>query len=94
MRAQRFWAGLLDIDLSPRSEGEGHGVQSHSGNPELGVHERGQRPGDRFPLPYFRVGDLPKTLERVVELGGAIVHPGERFAVCRDSEGNPFGLAG
>jgi predicted enzyme related to lactoylglutathione lyase len=30
----------------------------------------------------------------VVELGGDVVHPGERIAVCRDSEGNPFGLAG
>ena len=33
-------------------------------------------------------------VERIVELGGDVVHPGERFAICRDSEGNPFGLAG
>jgi hypothetical protein len=26
-------------------------------------------------------------------LGGSVVHPGERWAVCRDSEGSPFGLA-
>jgi hypothetical protein len=29
----------------------------------------------------------------VIALGGAVVHPGERWAVCRDSEGSPFGLA-
>jgi hypothetical protein len=29
----------------------------------------------------------------VQELGGTLVHPGERWAVCRDSEGSPFGLA-
>ena len=27
------------------------------------------------------------------ELGGSVVHPGERWAICRDSEGSPFGLA-
>jgi predicted enzyme related to lactoylglutathione lyase len=93
-RAQRFWAELLGVELGGRSPGEGTGVQTHSGNPELGVHARGPGPGDRFSLPYFHVPDLPAALERVVELGGDVVHPGERFAVCRDSEGNPFGLSG
>ena len=37
--------------------------------------------------------DLAATLERVVSLGGSVVHPGERFAICRDSEGSPFGLS-
>ena len=93
-RAQRFWAELLGVDLSERSPEEGTGVQTHSSGAELGVHARGPGPGDRFPLPYFRVDDLPAALKHVVELGGEIVHPGDRFAVCRDSEGNPFGLAG
>jgi catechol 2,3-dioxygenase-like lactoylglutathione lyase family enzyme len=26
-------------------------------------------------------------------LGGSIIHPGDRWAVCRDSEGSPFALA-
>jgi hypothetical protein len=29
----------------------------------------------------------------VRELGGSIIHPGERWAICRDSEGSPFALA-
>ena len=93
-RARRFWAGLLEVELGERSADEGQGVQTHSGEPELGAHPRGPGPGDRFSLPYFRTADLPAALEQVVELGGDVVHPGERFAVCRDSEGNPFGLSG
>jgi predicted enzyme related to lactoylglutathione lyase len=50
--------------------------------------------GDRFALPYFAVPDLPAALDRVRALGGEIVHPGTRWAICRDSEGTPFGLAG
>jgi predicted enzyme related to lactoylglutathione lyase len=91
-RAQRFWEGLLDVSLGERRDGEGEGIQTHDGGPEIGVHERGRGPGDRFSLPYFRVDDLPQALERVVELGGSVVHPGARWAICRDSEGSPFGL--
>ena len=58
----------------------------------MGVHERGPGPGDRFSLPYFAVDDLPAALERVRALGGEVIHPGERWAICRDSEGSPFGL--
>ena len=93
-RARRFLAELLQVELGERTADEGAGVQTHSGEPELSVHPRGPGPGDRFSLPYFRTADLPAALERVVRLGGDVVHPGERFAVCRDSEGNPFGLAG
>ena len=33
-----------------------------------------------------------KASNKVEDLGGSIVHPGEAWAVCRDSEGTPFGL--
>jgi predicted enzyme related to lactoylglutathione lyase len=93
-RARRFWQGVLGVDLDERQEGEGSGVQTHSGGAELGVHPRGPGPGDRVSLPYFSVPDLPAALERVTDLGGEVIHPGDRWAVCRDSEGSPFGLAG
>ena len=92
-RAQRFWQGVLDVELEARHEGEGTGVQTHSDGTELGVHPRGPGPGDRVSLPYFSVPDLAAAVERVVELGGEVIHPGERYAICRDSEGSPFGLA-
>jgi predicted enzyme related to lactoylglutathione lyase len=92
-RATRFWEGLLGLSLDERTSAEGSGGQSHGDGAAIGVHERGAGPGDRFSLPYFRVEDIAAAQARVVELGGSIVHPGERFAICRDSEGSPFGLS-
>ena len=91
-RARRFWAELLDVELQPRRDSEGEGWQTHSGVPAVGVHVRGRGPGDSFSLPYFAVSDVAEALERVQALGGSVVHPGEKWAVCRDSEGSPFGL--
>ena len=92
-RARRFWEALLGTALATRPPGEGEGWQAQTGEVAVGVHERGQGPGDRFALPYFPVADLAAALEQVRSLGGEVVHPGERWAVCRDSEGTPFGLA-
>jgi predicted enzyme related to lactoylglutathione lyase len=91
-RARRFWTELLGVELEDREPSEGQGWQSHSGAPAIGVHERGPGPGDSFSLPYFAVTDVAEALERIQELGGSVVHPGEQWAVCRDSEGSPFGL--
>jgi predicted enzyme related to lactoylglutathione lyase len=92
-RARRFWESLLGVSLDERTPNEGRGLQTRAGGPAFGLHERGPGPGDRFSLPYFRVPDLPRALDLVVELGGSVVHPGEQWAICRDSEGSPFGLA-
>jgi predicted enzyme related to lactoylglutathione lyase len=92
-RARRFWSGLLDEPIEDRTGGEGRGWQTHRGPLAVGVHERGRGPGDTASLPYFEVTDLKAALERITSLGGSVIHPGERFAICRDSEGNPFGLS-
>ena len=93
-RALRFWQGLLQTTLDSRDPGQGRGWQVEREGIVFGLHERGGGPGDRFSLPYFPVSDLVAAVERVRELGGEIVHPGERWAICLDSEGTPFGLAG
>lgn len=93
-RARRFWEELLGETLEPRTAAEGRGWQTDVPAIAVGLHERGTGPGDRFSLPYFAVPDLAAALEHVKSLGGEIVHPGERWAICRDSEGTPFGLAG
>src|SRR4051794_15014984 len=80
-RAKRFWEGLLGLSLAERSSAEGEGIQTHEDDPALGVHARGRGPGDRFSLPYFRVPDMAAALERVVKLGGDVVHPGERWSI-------------
>jgi len=92
-RARRFWAELLDVELEARTSSEGEGWQTHSGAPAVGVHARGRGPGDSLSLPYFAVSDIAETLERVEALGGSVVHPGERWAICKDSEGSPFALS-
>jgi predicted enzyme related to lactoylglutathione lyase len=92
-RARKFWSEFLGLPLQPRGEGEGAGWHSKAKTPAIGVHKRGRGPGDSFSLPYFRVDDLPQALEEVEALGGSVVHPGEAWAICKDSEGTPFGLA-
>ena len=91
-RARRFWGGVLDAELAPRSGDAGAGWEVENDGLRLGLHERGPGPGDTASLPYFTVADLPATLERVQDLGGSVVHPGERWSICRDSEGSPFAL--
>jgi predicted enzyme related to lactoylglutathione lyase len=95
-RARRFWQELLGQPLDPRAPDQGEGWQTatgEAGGAQVGVHARGRGPGDTFSLPYFTVVDLTTAIARVTELGGSVVHPGERWAICRDSEGTPFGLA-
>ena len=92
-RARRFWTELLGVELAARQDDEGSGWQTGGDGPALGLHERGTGPGDRVSLPYFAVSDMAAALKRVRELGGEVIHPSERWSVCRDSEGSPFGLA-
>jgi predicted enzyme related to lactoylglutathione lyase len=92
-RARRFWTELLGVELEARAAGEGEGWQTHAAAPAIGIHARGRGPGDSFSLPYFAVRDVAAALERVEALGGSVVHPGEAWAICKDSEGSPFGLA-
>jgi len=92
-RARHFWAQLLGVELEVREGAAGEGWQTASAAPAVGVHSRGRGPGDSYSLPYFEVSDVPGALARVQALGGSVVHPGEQWAICKDSEGSPFGLA-
>ncbi len=92
-RARRFWSDLLGVELAERSGAEGRGWQTQIGDSAVGIHERGTGPGDTVSLPYFKIADMDAALGQVKALGGSVVHPGSRWAICRDSEGSPFGLA-
>jgi predicted enzyme related to lactoylglutathione lyase len=94
-RARRFWSELLGEPLQDRTPAQGRGWQTGEAASGIGVgvHVRGRGPGDTVSLPYFTVGDLSRALAEVQRLGGSVIHPGEQFAICRDSEGSPFGLA-
>jgi predicted enzyme related to lactoylglutathione lyase len=89
----RSLTSALDLDETIHGIlGEGEGWQTRSDAAEIGVHKRGTGPGDTFSLPYLIVDDMAGTLQRVIELDGTVVHPGDDFAICKDSEGSPFGL--
>ncbi|CAN5558245.1 hypothetical protein BH20ACT15_BH20ACT15_15670 [soil metagenome] len=92
-RALGFWRGVLELDLAPRAAEAGAGWEAERDGLRLGVHERGPGPGDTASLPYFTVGAMDRALELVAEHGGSVIHPGERWSICRDPEGNPFALA-
>jgi predicted enzyme related to lactoylglutathione lyase len=101
-RARSFWSGLLGQTLQARTQEQGEGwqtdtaaqsAQARSSAPAVGIHPRGRGPGDSFSLPYFEVDDMQDALARVPSLGGSVVHPGEQWAICKDTEGSPFGLA-
>ena len=93
-RALTFWRELLGVPLEARAPEQGEGWQSGTGGgPAIGVHARGRGPGDTFSLPYFEVESMASALESVTALGGTVIHPGEAWAICKDSEGTPFGLA-
>ncbi len=92
-RARRFWEGLLHQRLEQRVERKGSGRQTRGARPAVGIHARGPGPGDTAALPDFAVPDMALALERVRGLGGSVIHAGEAWSVCRDSEGTPFGLA-
>jgi predicted enzyme related to lactoylglutathione lyase len=92
-RARRFWSGLLEVDLGDRTAEQGEGWQTSESSPAVGVHARGRGPGDTVSLPYFAVADVAQAMAKVQQLGGSVIHGGERWAICRDSEGSPFGLA-
>ena len=92
-RALRFWSGLLGVEPAPRGSDAGSGWEAEGDGLRFGLHERGTGPGDTGSLAYFTVDDMASALELVAELGGTVIHPGERWAICRDSEGSPFALA-
>jgi uncharacterized protein len=62
-----------------------------------GVGLTNMEPGKRGPRVYFDVDDINAGVARVKELGGTAGDPGPVpgmgwFAVCKDVEGNEFGI--
>src|SRR5437764_758211 len=93
-RARRFWSGLLDIEIAPRSGGQGEGWQSSS-SPALGIHARGTGPGDTRSLPYFEIGARVENRavgDRVVTLNAAGSHASKRATPAMSTWPIPDGL--
>jgi hypothetical protein len=69
-RARRFWTDLLGVEPAERSEADGRGWQTHTGDPAVGIHERGTGPGDTVSLPYFTIVRARSRLRALVALSG------------------------
>ena len=92
-RALRFWEGVLGRPLAPRTDDQGEGWQTGDGGG--GRRHPCRAPRDRAtgsPSPISTCDDVDAAVARVEELGGSVIHRGERWTICRDSEGSPFGL--
>ena len=92
-RARRFWSELLGSPLPERAAEQGQGWQT----PGRGSGGRGPRARARSRrhvlAALLRRGRSRGGGGAGGRSGGSVIHPGERWAVCRDSEGTPFGLA-
>jgi predicted enzyme related to lactoylglutathione lyase len=94
-KAREFWSGLFGWQWQ-QMEGpfEYHMTQISE---QTGGAVTTMEPGKRGPRVYFDVDDINAGAARVKQLGGEANEPGPVpgmgwFAVCKDSEGNEFGL--
>jgi len=98
-RAQKFYGGLFGWKIKP-FRGMKDFLEMDTGgtdsSPNGGL--TGRKSGETAILNYFGVESLDKSAAKIVKLGGKITEPKTAvpgmgyFAVCKDTEGNEFGL--
>jgi predicted enzyme related to lactoylglutathione lyase len=95
-KAREFWGGLFgwQFEAFEGSPTEYHTTRFSDTQGGAIMEADGDERGARV---YFDVDDINAATARVSELGGkggdALPVPGQGwFAICRDSEGNEFGL--
>jgi hypothetical protein len=91
-RALRFWAACSGRARAAGCIG-GSGWEAKATGSGSGCTERGTGPATPAPSPTSPSRTSAPRWSEVRELGGSVIHPGERWAICRDSEGSPFALA-
>jgi predicted enzyme related to lactoylglutathione lyase len=94
-KSREFWGGLFGWQWQP-TEGPFEYYMTQISE-QTGAAITNMEPGKRGPRVYFDVDDINAGAARVTELGGEAGEPGPVpgmgwFAVCRDPEGNEFGL--
>ena len=97
-RAKAFFGQLFDWEIEGGGAGGGHVANTRF---PLGIAPPGDDAEDRLATPsstslYFRVDDIERYAERVVELGGQVLvrndYPSGADAECVDDQGYRFDL--
>jgi len=94
-RAKGLFGKLLGIEPHVDSA---YYVGFKVGDQEIGLLPNGHGTGMSGPVGYFRVDDIKKTLDTLVEEGAQVLQPikdvgrGAMVASVKDADGNPIGL--
>ncbi len=92
-RALAFWKGVLGVELAERDPDDGAGWEADLGGARSACTSAGRGPATP---PRFRTSPWTTWRPRwsaSSSTAAKIIHPGERWAICRDSEGSPFALS-
>jgi uncharacterized protein len=94
-RAKEFWGSLFGWTFeSWEGPNEYHVIRG--AEPGGGIYPT--KGGESGVTVYFGTDDVAQTVGRVEELGGSVIMPRTPiptigyFAICKDTEGNPFAL--
>jgi predicted enzyme related to lactoylglutathione lyase len=95
-KGREFWGSLFGWEFNPAPGGEFEYYMTQISD-QTGGALTNMEPGKRGPRVYFSVDDINAGATRVKELGGEADEPRPVpemgwFAVCKDTEGNDFGL--
>jgi predicted enzyme related to lactoylglutathione lyase len=95
-KGRAFWGGLFGWEFGDPYPGPGEYYPARLTD-ESGVAVTNMEPGKRGIRTYFDTDDIKASAKKVTELGGEAgeVMPVPAmgwFSVCKDSEGNEFGL--
>jgi predicted enzyme related to lactoylglutathione lyase len=95
-KGRAFWGGLFGWEFGESYPGPGEYYLTRLSE-TAGAAITNMEPGKRGIRSYFDVDDIQKGAARVKELGGEATDPMPVpkmgwFAVCKDPEGNDFGI--
>jgi predicted enzyme related to lactoylglutathione lyase len=93
-RAPAFYTALFGYEVTPMTAGEGHRYRifKQGGRPVAGLVELSWAGLEDNWLPYFKVADVDRSIEKARDLGGKLILKSSTVAVLADSTGAAFGI--
>lgn len=93
-KAEAFYTSLAGYQVAHIEDGKDHkyNILKRDGHPRAGIVElRSKGLKDNW-LPYFRVDDVDRTIEKAGKLGGKLILQTEDAAILSDPTGAAFGI--